>query len=969
MSIENYISDEPQSTLLIPLSPCIKILLLNKTTGTLPLTTGNPSDESGGAPKSKCTFFLMKSQETLSNKTLLARSLRMGWSVLAFLWAKLTGRCLGAAASGPETPHSENNAVHPDAADVAAGQWAEAPHTTWLNMLFGSAKGRSGQQKSLARGALAIVFAAFLGTALTAQTATVSTGSYIINMGVTPQTVGNGLKPYGMIYDLVKNFAVPVIWSINPAKAKDGIDFSHNGIDYRGGPFIIPAEYRTAAVNARITFWQGQGVVGATTVSSLTVPLFETIRFAPRWTLDQQNGSIATGYFVNAGIPASAHGGSSSSGWDLPASLDCCDDIFVMPHADPIWSTHQNLIPWNSNCKGAIWAACHATSALENMVNPLNRNQQSNFLMVKDPAWNGVSGSYSLSNTLILWGSHSDGTPPYSYRLPASPVSQFMGIFDAATQNGSEQICVPRQGIVANASIYSPTAVARWNPGANVIAYDPTQLNVTNPNLTDFRNVAALAVYGRGYDNSNNGWVMYQPAHSHNKGTAPENIAAQRAFFNYSLLASLDKVVLPDLSGLAAAFTSGTPISLSYTLPPGANPMDFTTQWSSGCGGTFSPGSTVNPTTFTPPIVTNPTSCIINVAITDNCGRTFNNSKVVTINPCVLTVNRTVTPPSCFGGSNGQISMSISGAPAPYGWNWSRVSPAATGSGTGTTISGLIAGTYNVTVTAGPACSATFSQLVSQPNLLTASATPTNYLCFGQTGAINLTVNGGTSPYTYNWADLTPPPAEPQNRSGLLAGSYNVTVTDANNCTAIAGATVAGPATAVAVALNIKTNVTCNGANNGTINITASGGTPGYTYLWSDGSSNEDRAGLGPGTYTVTVTDANGCTATLTESITQPAAIVLSLTKVDPTCPPGANPPSLGGDGSIDLTVSGGAAPYTYNWADLTPPPAEPQDRSSIPAGTYSVTVTDSNGCTASISTTLTPLNPLPATPSGINNN
>jgi hypothetical protein len=814
-----------------------------------------------------------------------------------------------------------------------------------------------------------VVLCLLSGFTANAALETISTGSYVINMGITPQTVGNGLKPYGMIYDLLKNYNVPIRWVINPAKVKDGIDFSHNGIDYRGGPFIVPAEYRTADVNARITFWQTQGVVGATTVSPIMVEVFEVLRAAPRWTLDQQNGSIATGYFVNAGIPATAHGGSSSSGWKIPAALTCCDDIFVMPHADPVWSTHQNLITWNSSCKGSIWDACHATSALENMVNPLNRNQQSNFLTVKDPAWNGVSGAYSLSNSLILWGSHSGGTPPYAYRLPASPVSQFMGIFDAATQNGSEQIIMPRQGIVANASVYSPAAVARWNPGANVIAYDPSQVNVTNPDLTNFTNVAALAVYGRAYDNPNNGWVMHQPAHSHNKATAPENIAAQRAFFNFSLLSTLDKVVLPDLAGIPNAVTSGTPVVLSYTLPPGADPLDYITQWSSSCGGTFTPNATVNPTTFNPPIVSTPTTCVISVAITDNCGRTFNNSAVVTINPCVLTVSSTVTPPSCFGGSNGQILMNISGAPAPYSWNWSRVSPAGTDSGTGTTIGSLTAGTYNITVTSGPACSATFTQLVTQPNLLTVAATPTNYLCFGQTGAINLTVNGGTSPYTYNWADLTSPPDEPQNRSGLLAATYNVTVTDFNNCTATAGAMITGPTSAVSVALDSKTDVTCNGANNGAINITASGGSPGYTYLWSDGNTAEDRSGLGPGTYTVTVTDANGCTATLTESITQPAGIVLSLTKVDPTCPPGADPPSLSGDGSIDLTVSGGAGPYTYNWADLTPPPTEPEDRTSIPAGFYSVTVTDANGCTASISTTLTPLNPLPSIPTGINNN
>src|SRR6478736_6459835 len=90
---------------------------------------------------------------------------------------------------------------------------------------------------------------------------TIPTGSFIINMGVTPQTIGNGLKPYGLIYDLVKNDGVPIKWVINPGKVKDGIDFSHNGIDYRGGTFIIPAPYRTSAVNAKITTYQGMGVI------------------------------------------------------------------------------------------------------------------------------------------------------------------------------------------------------------------------------------------------------------------------------------------------------------------------------------------------------------------------------------------------------------------------------------------------------------------------------------------------------------------------------------------------------------------------------------------------------------------------------------------------------------------------------------------------------------------------------------
>ena len=119
------------------------------------------------------------------------------------------------------------------------------------------------------------------------QTTTIQPGSFIINMGVVPQTVGNGLKPYGMIYDLILNNKIPIQWIIESGKVKDGVDFTYNGVDYKGGPFIIPAEYRTAAVNAKIVSWQGQGVVGVTTTSPIDVPLAMTLNVSsvPRLSL------------------------------------------------------------------------------------------------------------------------------------------------------------------------------------------------------------------------------------------------------------------------------------------------------------------------------------------------------------------------------------------------------------------------------------------------------------------------------------------------------------------------------------------------------------------------------------------------------------------------------------------------------------------------------------------------------------
>lgn len=823
-----------------------------------------------------------------------------------------------------------------------------------------------------------LILCCFFLSDLSGQTVTVATGSFVVNMGVTPQTIGNGLKPYGMIYDLIKDYGVTIIWSIQPAKVKDGIDFSHNGIDYKGGTFIIPAEYRTTAVNSRITYWQGQGVVGATTVSPVMVPVYATynLQTIPRWTLDKQNGSIAAAYFVNAGIPASAHGGSSSSLWKDPVELDCCDDLFVMPHADPVWATHENLYYWNDSCKGAIWAACHAVSALENMVNPANRNQQTNFLTQKDPNWKGTTGSYTLSNALVLWGSHSGGTVPYTHRLPGDPVAQYMGITDGAMLNGSEQIYIPRQGIVATPLTYSASAIARWNSSAKIIAYDPSQSQVTNPDLTTLKNVAAVMVYGRGFEDNNRGWVMYEAGHAHNKATAPDNIASQRAFFNFGFLVASEKGGIPELGFVPGTLNSNSPVNFTMSFPMGIDPNDYTIQWSTSCGGTFSPNATSQNVTYTPPTVASLTNCIISVSITDLCGRRGTASKGVVINPCNLVVAPTSIPVSCFGQSNGSISMVITGAPGPFSWNWSRVSPAGTGSGSGTTISGLSAGTYNITVSDGGSCIKSFTTSVSQPNLLTVVATPTNYLCFGNTGSINLTVNGGNPSYTYDWADIAGT-NNPKDRSGLSAGTYQVTVTDTKGCTATSSSTITGPLMGITTTLDSKTNVSCNGGTNGAINISVSGGTPGYTYLWNDGNTSQDRSSLSSGTYTVTITDSNGCTGTNAQIVTQPAVLILSLGKTDPTCPPSASAP-VNSNGSIQVTATGGIAPYNVSWTGTSSGnPAGNEIAvsggsytiSGLTAGSYTVTLTDANGCIKSAGITLVQLNGFPSAPTIINNN
>ena len=117
------------------------------------------------------------------------------------------------------------------------------------------------------------------------------------------------MKPYGLVYELVKKYYVPVKWIISASKVRDGADFTYNLIQYKGGTFIIPAEYINATVAARIAYWQTQGVQGVYTISAISVPVYKTITSYPNIMIDSLSGNqnIAVTYFANAGIPSTAY--------------------------------------------------------------------------------------------------------------------------------------------------------------------------------------------------------------------------------------------------------------------------------------------------------------------------------------------------------------------------------------------------------------------------------------------------------------------------------------------------------------------------------------------------------------------------------------------------------------------------------------------------------------------------------------
>lgn len=428
-------------------------------------------------------------------------------------------------------------------------------------------------------------------------------GSKIIDMGVTPQTVGNGLKPYGLIYDLIKNYNVPILWAIKSNKTKDAADFIQDGVTYRGGPFIIKAGFLTSSVNTAISSWITKGVIVRTTTTAGSIPIFIEINEAPVWVISTDNTAIPTGFLTDGGIPSSAYSAKAAS------ALTICDNIYAMPHSDPTWATHNRLYSWvksldsTNGCQGWLWGGCHATSVLENLSNPALSWQKMNFLS---------------TNGLVPFGSHNNGTPAYiNDSFPSNPIMQFMSIIDDATTNGSEQI-------------YLPALSSVWRSKTQIGVYDASQQNV--PGLSPGK--AAVMLYGPAFNDYDAGYVAYEAGHDVS-GNQTENVAAERLFFNFSFLAplmqvrtfNLDSYNIPDT--IYTGNTQTLSVSVSGTTGP------FTYQWSSTCAGAAFTAPTAATTNLTIPPSTG--SCIVKCVVTSSCGKiTFASKSVTLINIGVL---------------------------------------------------------------------------------------------------------------------------------------------------------------------------------------------------------------------------------------------------------------------------------------------------------------------------------------------
>ncbi len=283
------------------------------------------------------------------------------------------------------------------------------------------------------------------------------------------------------------------------------------------------------------------------------------------------------------------------------------------------------------------------------------------------------------------------------------------------------------------------------------------------------------------------------------------------------------------------------------------------------------------------------------------------------LNSCSATATVTITQPTavtatiptstsvtCNGTSTGSATAAGAGGTGTYTFNWSNGRTTALNTG-------LAAGTFTVTVSDANLCTATASVTITQPTAVTASIpTSVSVSCNGAAnGSATAAGAGGTGTYTFNWSNGSTTALN----TGLAAGTFTVTVSDANLCTATASVTITQP-TAVTASIPTVVSVTCNGLSNGSATAAGSGGTGTYTFNWSNGRTTALNTGLAAGTFTVTVSDANLCTATASVTISQPSAVTATIpTSVSVSCNGAAN-------GSATAAGAGGSGTYTFNWSN-----------------------------------------------------
>ena len=290
----------------------------------------------------------------------------------------------------------------------------------------------------------------------------------------------------------------------------------------------------------------------------------------------------------------------------------------------------------------------------------------------------------------------------------------------------------------------------------------------------------------------------------------------------------------------------------------------------------------------------------------------------VKTDPCnALTLNPTVNSLSCNGSNDGEISIMASGGAVPYTYDWDN-------SATTSSIANLSAGSYIIAVTDDNGCIAEGIYTVNEPDVLVTTVSTNDASCGADNGDASAMVSGGTAPYNYFWNNTM----NTSSISNLMAGTYDVSVTDDNGCTTSASGTVGMVSSTITLSTTVTSNDACGYDMGSAIaSATSTGGT--VSFMWDNGDVTDSIIDLAAGTYTVSAIDTAGCMASATITITEMApAITASVSTTDAGC--GAS------DGTATVSMS---STYTYMWDDATAQTTA--TATGLEANVYFVMVTD----------------------------
>lgn len=569
----------------------------------------------------------------------------------------------------------------------------------------------------------------------------------------------------------------------------------------------------------------------------------------------------------------------------------------------------------------------------------------SNPVTISQPTALVANGGYINPTTIggsngTAWVTPIGGNPPYTFSWSSGTPVNAVGDTIAGLSAGTYAVTVTdANGCNATAS------VTLSNPSCALAITSVGKVNASCAGVNNGSFTIATTGANGAVQYSINGGGTWQASNSFT-GLAAGNYTVQvrdAANCTASAIGNPQVITAPQVINLGFNTTpvstlGGTDGAISVTPTGGNSPYSFL--WSNGS------------TAFS---ISNLSAGQYCVTVTDVAGCTATGCDNVTQPTCSLAVSSVqTTNVSCNAGSNGSITVTTTGANGTVeysinaGGTWQQ----------GNTFSGLLAGSYTVQVRDAAGCTASAPAnpyTITQPAAMSLNfaVTPAT-VNGGNDGIINLTVTNGTTPRSFQWSNG----ANTEDLNGLAAGQYCVTVTDALGCTVSGCGNITQPGCNIILATTIV-NASQFGANDGSIDLTASGGASPYIFVWNTGSTTEDLTGLGAGTYCVTVTDASNCTATTCGTVIQPANAcagfaITNVSVVQPNCP--------GESGRITVSISGGQNPVLYS-IDSGATFQNGVSLFNVSGGTYNVLVRDNAGCEEAYTNNPIVIN----TPQGIN--